>query len=292
MEIEHLREFIAVINAGSFTAASEETYVAQPVLSKHVRAVEKAVGSQLIVRSPKGLQLTPLGEKAFRAFERIVNENDDLMSQVTPEGDHASGTLRVGILSTGVNKYIVPAISRFSELYPIIDLKISTEKPWSIVQGILANKLDVGFLAQANFDDKGLLSYHLIGLDALEIALPAEHPAASKECISFEDVMEDPLICLKAQETTDTLNELIRSVGFHPKSMVRVDEIEMAVAMILSRGGYFVVPEFMADTFGAYGNVKVMGLRNPVYLQIFFAHKTTNSNPLIPLFLNCIPHVA
>ena len=84
----------------------------------------------------------------------------------------------------------------------------------------------------------------------------------------------------------------LRSVGFHPKSMVRVDEIEMAVAMILSRGGYFVVPEFMPDTFGAYGNVKVMGLRNPVYLQIFFAHKTTNSNPLIPLFLNCIPHVA
>ena len=52
------------------------------------------------------------------------------------------------------------------------------------------------------------------------------------------------------------------------------------------------MPEFMADTFGAYGNVKVMRLHDPVYLQIFFAHKTTNSNPLVPLFLDCIPHLA
>lgn len=289
MEIDHLREFIAVVNAGSFTAASAETYVAQPVLSKHVRAIEKAVRTPLIIRSSKGLRLTPSGEKAFRAFESIVNEYDDLRSRISPEDTSALGTLRMGILSTGINKYIVPALSKFNEQCPNVDLKISTEKPWSIIQGLLANRLDIGFLAQANFDDKGLLTYHQIGLDSLEIALAAQHPTASPEYIGPQDVENDPLICLKAQETTDTLNELIRSAGFHPKHMIKVDEIEVAAATILSKGGYFVVPDFMGDTFSAFSNIKVMKLREPANLKIYFAHKTTNSNPLVPLFLRSIP---
>ncbi|MDJ1651550.1 MULTISPECIES: LysR family transcriptional regulator [Gordonibacter] len=288
MRVEHMREFVAVANAASFTVAAEKMFVAQPVLSKHVHGIEETLGAQLINRSPKKLTLTPLGEKAYDAFEDIVERYDDLLLQMRRDDNRVSGKMRMGILSTGVGTYVMPLVTAFNRRFPNVSFTFMTEKPQHIVQSLMENKLDVGFVAKGDFNDMGLLSYRLIGHDLLKVALPADHPAVARGIVTPEDLAGNTLVCLKIKETTNALNNLLFAAGFKPRKIHRVDELEVAAANVTAKNGYFVLPDFMGDTFSTFGDIKVVDLAEPVLLPIYFAYKTANENPLIPLFLDSI----
>src|SRR6266545_3753936 len=58
IELRHLRYFVALADAGSFTHAAEQMFIAQPTLSQQIRRLEEIVGTQLLQRRREGLQLT------------------------------------------------------------------------------------------------------------------------------------------------------------------------------------------------------------------------------------------
>src|SRR5258707_490757 len=58
IELRHLRYFVAVADAGSFTHAAERLFVAQPTLSQQIRRLEEIIGAPLLQRRREGLQLT------------------------------------------------------------------------------------------------------------------------------------------------------------------------------------------------------------------------------------------
>lgn len=61
IELRHLRYFVALADAGSFTHAAEQIFIAQPTLSQQIRRLEEIVGTQLLQRRREGLQLTKAG---------------------------------------------------------------------------------------------------------------------------------------------------------------------------------------------------------------------------------------
>lgn len=76
MNIELLRYFCAIADAGSLSKASESFYVSQQGLSKAVKSLEKTFGTQLLVRSKTGVRLTDDGLIVLRRARRIVEEYD------------------------------------------------------------------------------------------------------------------------------------------------------------------------------------------------------------------------
>jgi LysR family hca operon transcriptional activator len=72
MELRHLRYFVAVAEAGSLTEAAEKKlHTAQPSLSRQIRDLENEVGAQLLMRHPRGIELTAAG-KAFLDHARLA----------------------------------------------------------------------------------------------------------------------------------------------------------------------------------------------------------------------------
>ena len=72
MELRHLRYFVAIAEEGSFTQAAEKRlHTAQPSLSRQIRDLEMTLGLQLIIRNPRGMELTPAGQ-VFLDHARIV----------------------------------------------------------------------------------------------------------------------------------------------------------------------------------------------------------------------------
>src|SRR5712691_845639 len=83
MEMRHLRYFIAVAEEGNLTLAAERRlHTAQPSLSRQIRDLELEVGAQLLIRGPRGIELTPAG-RAFLDHARLA------LSQVEVAGEAA-----------------------------------------------------------------------------------------------------------------------------------------------------------------------------------------------------------
>lgn len=90
IDIRHLRYFIAIAEAGSFTRAAALLHIAQPALSQHVRNLEQGFGVQLLDRTARGVELTGDGKKLLLHARRVIEEMDRLVDAVSagpPEGE-------------------------------------------------------------------------------------------------------------------------------------------------------------------------------------------------------------
>src|SRR6266851_1708085 len=72
IELRHLRYFVAVADAGSFTHAAERLFVAQPTLSQQIRRLEEIIGAPLLQRRREGLRLTPAGRVLLDGSRNVL----------------------------------------------------------------------------------------------------------------------------------------------------------------------------------------------------------------------------
>src|ERR1700761_9219791 len=73
IELRHLRYFVALADAGSFTHAAERMYIAQPTMSQQIRRLEELVGARLLQRRREGLQLTTAGAVLLDASRTVLS---------------------------------------------------------------------------------------------------------------------------------------------------------------------------------------------------------------------------
>src|ERR1700747_3471297 len=86
VELRHLRYFVAVAEAGSLTVAAEKLlHTAQPSLSRQIRDLENDVGTQLLTRNARGIELTAAG-KAFLDHARLALIQVDAAGEAARRG--------------------------------------------------------------------------------------------------------------------------------------------------------------------------------------------------------------
>ena len=100
MDIRQLRYFIAIAEEGSLSAAAQRVNVAQPSLSQHVIALERALNVQLLDRSPKGVSLTQSGQLLLTHARSIVAALDLATQEVRQSGTEAVGDISFGLPSS------------------------------------------------------------------------------------------------------------------------------------------------------------------------------------------------
>jgi DNA-binding transcriptional LysR family regulator len=121
-----LRVFLAVAKTKSFNRAAEITGTSQPTVSRQVKRLQDAVGSQLFVSTPRGVRLTQKGEALAQALSRLDHTLHSLTCDLKAESREAEGLVRVSI-TDGLNAlFAVPALGRFSEQYPKIQLHLKS----------------------------------------------------------------------------------------------------------------------------------------------------------------------
>ena len=120
---EHLPFFLAAIRAGSFRGAAGLLGTAQPTISRHIKALEVRLGEPVCMRTSKGIQATPVGEKIFRLAEEIESTIQQVHISGS-DGKDVSGDVRLWT-SDGVGGYwLTPRLSDFHEIYPAITVKL------------------------------------------------------------------------------------------------------------------------------------------------------------------------
>lgn len=288
MQIDYLREYLAIVEEGSFSAAAVKTHTAQPVLSKHIRNLETDLQVDLLLRSPKGVTVTPRGGEAYESFREIVEKYDDMLRRFREKGNEYSGRLRIGILTMGFDRYVEPPVSKFHADYPNVDIVFSTEAPHRIIEEVANGNLDLGFVGKGDYDDKGVVSYKTVGMNSLNAIVSRNSDAAESEYLVPSSPVARTLVCLKAHDTSDVLNGLLFSAGYNPKKIIEVDGVEVASHAVASQNGFFAIPDFMCDGFRMNRSTVIVGFKEPIYLPVSFAYHTNSMNRLVPLFIDSI----
>jgi len=158
-----LEAFIAVVEAGSFTAAAERLDVAKSAVSRRVSALEERLGVQLLRRTTRRFNLTETGKSFYEHSARILADLDEAEAAVLQEHGELRGNLRVALpLSFGARHMHKP-IAEFSRRHPRVsfDLDLNDRRIDLVAEGVdLAVR--IGRLADSTLIARRLFEAHTV----------------------------------------------------------------------------------------------------------------------------------
>jgi DNA-binding transcriptional LysR family regulator len=133
-----LEAFIAVVEAGSFTAAAERLDIAKSAVSRRVSSLEERLGVQLLRRTTRRLNLTETGKSFYEHSARILADLDEAEAAVLQQHGELRGQLRVALpLSFGA-RHMEKPIAEFSRRHPRVrfDLDLNDRRIDLIAEGV------------------------------------------------------------------------------------------------------------------------------------------------------------
>lgn len=141
LEIDLLRAFIAVAETGSFTAAAEVIARSQSAVSQKIIRLEEILGFRVFERSSRALTLTLDGERLLVGARKMMVHFDTFMREIKEPA--TVNLLRLGISENLVPTQLPKLLSRFSTLYPYIQLELTTGLSSDLFTDYEAGRLDV-----------------------------------------------------------------------------------------------------------------------------------------------------
>lgn len=132
--------FIAVVEAGGFSAAARRTGESQSAISKAIGALERRLGVALFNRSTRSVTLTDQGQRYYDRTRPLVDEMDDADSEMTSSTLAVSGSIRIAVASTFGRLHVLPLIPDLLSRYPglQVDLVLS-----DFVRNMVDDRIDL-----------------------------------------------------------------------------------------------------------------------------------------------------
>ena len=149
MDVRSLQLFLAVLEHGSITKASEQVCVAQPALGLRIRKLEEELGVQLVERHSRGVRATEAGILLARHADVVVRSMEKAKQELVDYAKTPSGRVSVGLTPTSrevVGEYLVRYMT---ENYPSVYLTIKEALSERLTEGLLDGNIDVALLFNA-----------------------------------------------------------------------------------------------------------------------------------------------
>ncbi|MCA1324209.1 LysR substrate-binding domain-containing protein [Herbaspirillum sp. alder98] len=123
--LKGLETFIAVVEAGSFTAAADRLNLTSSAVGKSIARLEERIGTRLFERSTRRMELTDGGNAFYKVSARILAELAEAERALSRNAEVPSGPLRIDLPATFGRLRVLPRLLDFSREYPGVNPKVS-----------------------------------------------------------------------------------------------------------------------------------------------------------------------
>jgi len=157
LQIDWLKCFVAVVDAGSLSGAAPEVHRSQSAVSMQLKKLEEALGCQLLLRGPRQHQLTPEGQLLLGYARRMLDLHAE--TQAAFHGEELTGRIRLGVPDDYAAKYLTPVLKRFAPHFGAVEIELNCEQSTSLIPRIERGDLDLALVSREN-PRQGTLLFH------------------------------------------------------------------------------------------------------------------------------------
>lgn len=266
-DLRRLRHFVAIAEAGTFTAAADRLHLSQQALSSSIRQLEKELNAALFLRTGRRAQLTAAGRTLLAEGRTLLAAAHTVADNV---GRAAAGDREVFTVGH------TPALST-AEVYALLESTVDTFAevsftlrqmfPHQLVEAVLDGSVQLGL--RRGVVPSGDLDAAVVGYHRVNVAVRAGHRFAARAAVDIADLAGE-LIALWAPPGTSYYSDLLmgacRRSGFEPEYVVSRVQGASTLAAPLTTGGIAFVTEQVGTAFG--GRISVVGLRPELLIPV------------------------
>lgn len=218
MDINYISEFVVLAEIGNFLAASEELFISQSSLSKHIKHLESELGMVLFNRTTRKISLTDAGEIFLQYAREIRKQQIGYTNALGKLANRNKDAISVGALPTMAQYDITNIIFTFQRAYPEAKLSITMGDAYDLQAKLDEGTIDFAFLREREFGKAPRFERIFLCKDRLVAVVPKNNRLAERKTISIKN-LENEELCVLATNTLlfDMCDELCKSFGFEMK---------------------------------------------------------------------------
>jgi DNA-binding transcriptional LysR family regulator len=264
----HLESFVEVARRGNVSRAAEALFLTQPAITARLKSLESDLGTELFVRSPRGMALSDAGRAFLPYAERALATFDEGRQLVTNLREGSIGALVIAA-APAVSTYVLPEILRaFRSTHPRVRLGVRTGHTEEVLEMVLRSEAHVGIGRPIRHPDIELIP---VMDDEMLLVVSARHPFARRGRVSLRELAGERLVLFDRTSSYHELtSSLFRQAGVVPASTLELDNVEAAKKMVQQNLGVALLPrmalaaELKARTLRPVRLIGTESLRRPI----------------------------
>lgn len=247
LDLKRLRVLREVAERGSFSAAAETLFVSQSAISQQISALEREVGSPLLLRLRTGPVLTDAGTLLVAHADAAICRLEQAERELGELNGMGAGELRMVSFSSASATIVAAAARRFADLHPQIRLSLSEAEPEASLVQLKRGEFDVALAFDFELaplgEDPDLTMTPLLD-ERMHVAVPPDHPLADRRTVRLDELSDDPWLC--GGNETNCRQLTLRScqqAGFTPDVAYESNDYTVMLALVQAGMGVTLIPD-------------------------------------------------
>lgn len=295
--LNRLRQFIAIVDARSVSAAATQLGVGQPTLSRYLDELDQVMGSTVYSRSKNGGEPTPIGRILYSEAVKLIAQSDRFHAAIESGIKGEIGMVSVGYTSSAALNVQVPfIIKQFREKNPRVGLQLEEGNTHQLAKALRMGRLDVAFIRTDLQNDDQFEIIEVLE-ERMVVALPLRHHlfVGGGEPIHLSKLKDEPFI-LYGRGAAPGLYEIIEKAclleGFSPNLIQEVPRLPATISLVAAGLGVTIVPASIRSM--ALEGVKYVELdeSTPIKAKLYLATSRGNVSQTVRLFLALVRETA
>jgi LysR family transcriptional regulator for bpeEF and oprC len=255
-QLAAMRAFVRVVEAGSFTRAAISLDTPKPTVTKLIQTLEQHLRTKLLNRTTRRVTVTPDGAAYYERAVQLIADIDELDGSMAAAQTRPKGRLRIDMSGAVAQLVILPALPKFFEAYPDIQIDLGVSDR---VTDLIGENVDC-VLRAGELIDQSLIARRLSDMPMITCAASSylarmgepKHPGdleTGHQLVNFFSARTGRVLCLDFTRG----NERLEIEGRHK---VTLNEGTSYVAALVAGLGIGQSPKFMVDPYLTTGQLK------------------------------------
>ncbi|WP_370247244.1 LysR family transcriptional regulator [Nocardioides sp.] len=249
--------FRDVVRAGSISAAARARGWTQPALSQHLAALERSIGTPLLLRGAGGVRPTDAGRLLLARADTIAGELHLAAEELAAVAGGRRGRVRIAAYPSGAATLLPRALAALQATRPDLDVAVVEAEPPEALAALEAGEVDLalvfdydGDLRPGPPDDRGGRTRVALGEEPVDLVLPPGHPLADVVPLRLADLADAPWIvgCARCRRHTD---ERCAQAGFVPRVRHVSDDYVVVQRLVALGVGVSLLPRSALEAYRA-----------------------------------------
>jgi DNA-binding transcriptional LysR family regulator len=285
MELRHLRYFCAIVEDMHVTRAAERLHIAQPALTQQIKSLENELGTALLRRTGRRIELTLAGA-VFAGEARVILERVRTASLLAIEAARGGmGSISIGLTeSSAFSTGVTSILKRFKKQWPSVNVTLVQRRTPDLLAALRERHIDAAFV-RPPLDDVSTMEQIRLFSEPIMAVVPKSHRLAKKRRVTIGDLSKEPIILSGGRARPSTLELAFRGAcsqaGFTPNIVQWTPELTMAVNFVAAGFGISLVPMSLRGVRAAEVVYLPFITNPPLVAEIILAFHADCSSPAV-----------
>lgn len=272
---------------GTVGAAAELTGYSPSAVSAQLRELQRVLGMQLLAKDGRGVRLTATGRYLVAGSDTLIAEWERLRAAAMQTGGQVQSHFGLGGFSTAAAQLLAPLAATLRSTRPQVEVQVLEANPSRCFDLLVAERIDLAVIVamQSDIHVEGDPRFEQTVLldDPLDVIIPSDHPLASRETVTLEEMASDPWITDAAGSTYHSLfAAAFTTVGVTPRIAHEAVEWETQIAFVGAGLGVGLLPR-LAPLHNVENviRLRITGKGKPARRIVAAVRKGSIASPLI-----------